>query len=149
MYSAQPPVEWVFEVEDGQAEEVLVPPPSGPSNSWLSWLQGSHQHPEPGFKNFSRESDVSAPSLPCESRDPDALPPGSPRDGGDKGVFGFMGLGAWPDALGLNEQESRSMLAMRNVTARRFAEPDNPLPPPMPSRMDAMDDSDHLYELQT
>ena len=45
-----------------------------------------------------------------------------------RGVFGFMGLGAWPDALGLNEQESRSMLAMRNVTARRFAEPDNPLP---------------------
>ncbi|CAJ1350778.1 unnamed protein product [Effrenium voratum] len=111
----EPPVEWVFEVEDGQAEEVLHPPPSGPSNSWLGWLQGASPPRHRGA--LSRESDTSAATLPgeeCLSRDPDALPPEDAEDRGS--IFSKMGFPGW------------------------FAnEPDNPLPPPMPSRMDEHD----------
>jgi len=114
------PVEWVFEMED--REEVLAPPPTGQSNSWLSWLHGEH-HPQHGEAHgvsgsrpghhHSRESDQSAPSLPGESRD--AEDPHHAANQQDGGVFGLMGFGAW------------------------FAEPDNPLPPPAKSRMDESD----------
>jgi len=114
------PVEWVFEAHDDADEEVLSPPASGASKSWLSWLQGT---PAPKGHQYSRESDASAGSLPQESepsREPPDLTPSAPASAAKPS--GYTGILGW-------------------MTGQAFAdEPDAPLPAPLPSRLDPEDE---------
>ncbi|CAE7481587.1 unnamed protein product [Symbiodinium natans] len=116
------PVEWVFEAHDDADEEVLSPPASGASKSWLSWLQGT---PAPKGRQYSRESDASAGSLPQESepsRDEQPATPAPPAASAAAKSSGYSGILGW-------------------MTGQAFMdEPDGPLPPPLPSRLDPEDE---------